>query len=333
MQGRKSFIARILRVGIVGVLATLVIGEIALRIGSTFVHDKSGPGWRPGSRLHVLAVGDSHTYGGTVAATETYPAQLSAFLDEAQPGEYSVLNLGVPGMNTAQLRNRLAVNLSRWSPDVVIVWCGTNNAWNAAEEESGGLLRRLDALALRLKVYKLIRVLLNDRTLNLEAEQRIADQRVKLVTVNMGTHRDPFDGEIRNEKRGADKVDDEALRATVDDYDAMVTMAQAAGAKILFITYPLEVRGSAIANRAAREVGARRGVPVVEGLPGHLRVPGEENRYTWALHPSAPVYREIARDVAAAVLAAAPAASPTPAESGGAGRASGGAQPVLPDVR
>lgn len=296
-------VGRLLGRGAAFVVLLLVAAELLLRVASLFAHDKSGSGWRPGARVHVLAVGDSHTYGGTVGADETYPAQLQHFLDEARPGAYSVLNLGIPSMNTAQLRNRFAVNLARWNPDVVIVWCGVNNAWNAAETHAAGVGRRVDAVALHSKVYKLLRVALNDRGLNLEVDQRIAAQRLKIETVDRRTHIDPFLGAVTSEDRGADKVDQEAFESAVDDYDSMASMARGAGARLLFITYPLEFERFTVVNRAMREVGTREGIAVVDGSAGHYRVPGEENRYTWALHPSAAVYREIARDVAARVLA------------------------------
>lgn len=288
-------------------LVLLASAELVLRVGSLLVRDKSGAGWKPGATTRVLAIGDSHTYGGTVAPDQTYPAQLQRWLDEARPGVYSVVNLGIPGMNTAQLRNRFAINLARWDPDVVVVWCGANNAWNSAEMEGGGPGRRLDALLLHSKVFKLGRVLWNDRFLNRQTDARLVDQRHSVQQVDRQTKRSPFLGEIRQEDRREEKVDEEAFRAVRDDLAALAAMARAAGVRIVFITYPLDFERFRIVNRALWELADEQGVEVVDGSTGHERVPGEDNRYTWALHPSAPVYGEIARDVAARILAPAPA--------------------------
>lgn len=287
--------------------ALLLFAELALQLASLIVRDRSGPGWRPGTRVRVLALGDSHTYGGTVRPDETYPAQLQRFLDEARPGVYSVLNLGIPGLNTPQLRRRFAVNLARWDPDDVVVWCGANNAWNAAGRTGGGLARRIDAIALHLKLYKLARVLWNDRTLAFEAEKLLSAQRHEPEPIDLRTYRAPLFGQVRIEERSEEKVDRDALDEATSDFAAMVRMAHAAGARILLITYPLDFDRFRVANEAARRVARELGAEVVEGKAGHERVPGEENRYTWALHPSAPVYREIARDVAARLLAPADA--------------------------
>ena len=101
-------------------------------------------GWLPGTRIRILAVGDSHTYGGSVDPSDTYPAQLQKFLNQEAPGVYSVLNVGIPGMNTAQVLNRLPVNLARWQPDILILWCGVNNTWNNTERYTESWLKWLD---------------------------------------------------------------------------------------------------------------------------------------------------------------------------------------------
>ncbi len=127
----------------------LVLIEVLLRLGTFFVYDPSAKGWRPDASIRILAVGDSHTYGGTVPKGQEYPAQLQRFLDEAAPGVYSVLNVGIPGMNTSQVRNRLPLHLARWNPDLVLLWCGVNNTFNQTERANPSPLQRLDAFASR----------------------------------------------------------------------------------------------------------------------------------------------------------------------------------------
>jgi hypothetical protein len=60
---------------------SLVLIEVALNLGAALVTDRSGSGWRPGAVTRVLAVGDSHTYGGSVPRGQDYPHQLQRFLD------------------------------------------------------------------------------------------------------------------------------------------------------------------------------------------------------------------------------------------------------------
>ena len=114
-----------------------VLLEAALQVGSRFVSDR-GAEWREGAQYRVLSVGDSHTYGAFVARDQSYPAHLQQQLDRIEPGRYSVLNRGIPGMSTAQVRNRLPLLLTRYQPDLVILWAGVNNSWNTAETGATG---------------------------------------------------------------------------------------------------------------------------------------------------------------------------------------------------
>lgn len=287
---------------LVSIVATLVFAETALRIASLFASDNAGAGWRPNAQIRVLAVGDSHTYGGTVQPDETYPAQLQRHLDDAAPGVYSVINIGIPGINTAQVRNRLPLNLARWEPDIVVFWCGVNNAWNSAESDAQTFTGWLDRLFLRLKVYKLARVLMHDRSLYVAAGEHLSGQRHKLETVNRTTQRVPFFGTVETRDAGEVHVDEESVRAAEDDYRAMRRIVESTGATPLFISYHLDFERFRLPNEALRRLAREERLDVVDGMAGLDRVPEAHGRFTWALHPSAPVYGEIARDVAARIL-------------------------------
>jgi hypothetical protein len=151
-------------------LAALLLLELSLQLASRFVGDRSGA-WRPGATRRVLCVGDSHTYGALVRREESFPAQLQRLLEQREPGVWSVVNLGVPGLSSTQVRNRLPVWLSRYQPDVVVAWSGVNDSWNVSElgETQGGLRLALEQLALRSRVYRLLRVKLHDLALERDA--------------------------------------------------------------------------------------------------------------------------------------------------------------------
>ena len=287
---------------LISIAATLIFAEFALRIGSIFASDQSEAGWRPNAQVRILAVGDSHTYGGTVQPDETYPAQLQRHLDAAAPGVYSVINIGIPGVNTAQVRNRLPLNLARWEPDIVIVWCGLNNTWNSAESDSRNLTGWLDRMFLRLKVYKLVRVLMHDRSLYVAAGEHLSGQRHNLETVNRHSQRVPFFGTIKTEDTGQVQVDEDAVRATAEDYRAIRRIVESTGANAIFVSYHLDFERFRVPNEALGGLAREEQFDVIDGMAGLDRVPESQGRFTWALHPSAPVYREIARDVAALIL-------------------------------
>lgn len=118
-------------------LVSLVIFLIGLELCLHFAHLLS-QGLRPRPRLlHpgapvILCLGDSHTYGVKLPATQSYPSQLQA-LFEAKGIAVNVINLGIPGQNSSELRRSLPALLSRYHPRAVALLIGANNDWNRHE--------------------------------------------------------------------------------------------------------------------------------------------------------------------------------------------------------
>jgi len=77
----------------------------------------------------ILCVGDSHTYGVKLPAGLSYPGQLQALLD-ARGLPANVINAGVPGQSTSELRRLLPELLARHRPAAVVILSGANNEWN-----------------------------------------------------------------------------------------------------------------------------------------------------------------------------------------------------------
>ena len=115
------------------VIALLVLLEALFRIGGLWV--AAAPRPAPDGSTVVLCVGDSHTRGRP--DPDNYPAQLERILNERTGRPYRVLNLGVPGQNTGQVRKRFERYLAYYRPAVVLHWGDINNAWNQAERASG----------------------------------------------------------------------------------------------------------------------------------------------------------------------------------------------------
>ena len=285
------------------VVGSLVLAELLLQAASLFV-DTDVEGWSPDAEIRVLAVGDSHTWGRSVPEGQNYPARLQRFLDGAAPGRYSVLNLGIPGTNTSQLLNLLGVSLAHWNPDIVVVWCGVNNTWNNAERQANSWRTWLDALALRLRLYRLARVWLHERALKQGTRKpiQIGHHGVETLPGRTG-FRTSYFGDIVGQNTGTVRTDAKIQKWAESDYGAMVRAIRATGAEPIFVTYPLESNARfAVANQAMGEVTERHNVRLIRGSAGFLRVPEDQEHFSWALHPSAAVYREIARDVAESIL-------------------------------
>jgi len=265
-------------------------------------------------------VGDSHTYGGGVPTEESYPAELQKFLDGRTPNTWSVINLGVPGMNTAQLRRRLPDYVSLYGPEVVVVWAGVNNSWNLAEVDmkDSGWRVRMDAFAIRSRLYRLVRVRLHD--LRLERDVVLGDANnaprippdlpnplfeetpIRLRRGGRVEHIQHVKGPMR-----VDRVMEERVR---EDFEAMARYARVTGIRMFLITYPRHHGAFAVANLAVFAAARRYHIPVIVASRSAQRVPEHQRVYLLAEHPSGPIYREVARDVADLLLPAPPWKSP-----------------------
>ncbi len=288
-----------------------LLGELVLQGLALIVPERAGH-WREGARYRVLSMGDSHTWGSGVERAEAYPGQLQRVLDGRAPGVFSVINRGLPGMSTTQLRNRFAVMLARYEPDAVVVWCGANNLWNHAERDRATTPRLLwlDGWLSRLRIYRLARVWLHDRDLEKMAEAQAGEgawsvEGLDRVASDEQRFEVGHDGVVERitHERGAE---DEALlfARTLDDLDAIAATARAAGVALVLVTYPVEKEFFAETNRAIREAATRNDLAVVESPEALARIPPEEQRWEWALHPDARLYGEIAADLAPRIVAA-----------------------------
>lgn len=120
---------RILKI-VFSLLILLVGMEMALQ-AAHFIHKACAPKpslAHPGAPA-ILCVGDSHTYGVKVAKDESYPAQLQALLDQNKIAA-NVINAGIPGQNTSELRRAMPEYIARYRPAAVVVLSCSNNEWN-----------------------------------------------------------------------------------------------------------------------------------------------------------------------------------------------------------
>lgn len=80
-------------------------------------------------RQRVLCFGDSSTFAFGVGFDSAWPNQLQELFDADRPGEFEVLNAGIPGQTTYQGRQRLTRELEKWKPQVAVITFGNNDGW------------------------------------------------------------------------------------------------------------------------------------------------------------------------------------------------------------
>ena len=298
---------------LIGVAISVVMIELGLQVASRFSDGREilSP---DGAAIRILAVGDSHTRGALVPAKESYPAHLQVFLDQAMEGRYSVANLGLSGMSTTQVLNRLSNNVDRHQPDIVIIWCGVNNSWNDSERDS--LATRspsvVDSIARSSRLIRLIRVFRHHWELSRNARTRL----IRMDGVHQKEKRKKFDDdqlvyEIDHGQgvetithRGNSKPSDanEVEERAYQDYRAMIEWLDTSETRVILIQYPLWAGAFGAANRAMGRVAQQSDLTLIDTQTAIDRVPKEEIEWLWGAHPNGRMYREIARDVAAAVL-------------------------------
>ena len=81
------------------------------------------------NRRRVLCLGDSSTFSFGVDFSAAWPNQLQEQLDARSPGEFEILNAGIPGQTTYQGRQRLKRELLKWRPHVAVITFGNNDGW------------------------------------------------------------------------------------------------------------------------------------------------------------------------------------------------------------
>ncbi|MEI6831384.1 MAG: tetratricopeptide repeat protein [Candidatus Omnitrophota bacterium] len=143
---------------VLGIFLFFVVLEVALNIGgfvfSALREYRKDLSFKQKDVYRILALGESTTADGM---EDSYPSQLESILNQRKLGiEFSVLNDGVPGADSAYILSRLKANLDRYNPDMVIVMMGINDLGNHIPRENNSNSKVM-LLLRRLKTYKLTR--------------------------------------------------------------------------------------------------------------------------------------------------------------------------------
>ena len=310
---------RLLRVGAKAAawLVVVAVGiELSLQAIALLAVDRH-TAWRPGATQRVLCVGDSHAYGAGVRAEEAYPAQLQRLLDEAAPDVYSVMNRGVPGFTTTQVRRRLPQWIDELDPTVVIVIAGANDVWNEAEvdDDEASWRSRLAAWALRLRTVRFVQSWRAQHALDAEVDflkQPFGD-RPKYSMGGADRYIDWGDGgeHVQNRQRKSDVVDIALMRRAVDEYEEITRIAQGRKLRLIFLGYPFANKVFTPLTNAMRLVAVRYGAEFVDGSTAVQRVPPDQLTWTFGLHAGPLGLTEIGRDLAKTILAGRPTTPPT----------------------
>lgn len=158
----------------IGILLCCVILEISLRLVGG-VYSRLSESEDVGSNHPIntiLCLGDSVTFGLGAPRGFSFPDQLQKSLDQYNPEKnYTVINRGWPGQNSAQLLLRLSKYLDEFKPRMAVVLIGSRNQDNffgfreylqQSGEESRGFWLSLHDRLDSIRLYKFCRLLIHD---------------------------------------------------------------------------------------------------------------------------------------------------------------------------
>jgi len=243
-------------------LIALVVIEVAWQLAALAtrnIYARSAASAPREGALTILCVGDSHTYGAPLPEPQSYPFQLERSLRSTYQRDIQVVNLGVPGMNTPMVANRLEGQIARLHPDLVIAWAGANSFWNATETESWeGWTNALRGWLFRLRTVRFVAMAWFNMTGFAHARAELLEWVGDRTTWQFGEERVVMD------KGEPDQLSEERVRNGLRfDYTRMILTARSYETPIFFVTYPYEAGIFRIANDTIRAVAAEHGVDVI----------------------------------------------------------------------
>jgi tetratricopeptide (TPR) repeat protein len=108
-----------------GLLFTVMLLEAGLRLGGFMARSaqeyKNRQSLQQKGTCRIMCIGESTTAG-------QYPPHLEKALDQRHAGiQFSVIDKGVAGINSANILARLESNLDQYHPDMVVVMMGSND--------------------------------------------------------------------------------------------------------------------------------------------------------------------------------------------------------------
>jgi lysophospholipase L1-like esterase len=259
-----------------GVVFTLVLMEVGLQAAAFVVRQtsaRSAATWRGAAGIRLLALGDSNTYAWGIEESQAYPEVLEREWnsDPTRP-RLEVINLGFPGTNSSQLRNRLPQLLTMLRPDFVTVMVGVNDFWTVPEPvgDDTDWRQRLDsALWRHSRLYRLVWMLRRSLQAKVIDIPRTASRSEDPIVVQVGEERVAWHLQMRP---SGQQLPGAPLQ---ENLAAMAGQAHAAGAELVLLTYPADIRAASIyrtSNQRIRRAAADLGVPLIDlgpSISGH----------------------------------------------------------------
>ena len=180
-----------------GLILILIILEICLRIiGYIHAKNTSSDLDRQGKNDYtILSIGDSFTEGVGAPKDKDYPTQLQQILNSKTNKTFKVVNVARAGDNTAQILNKLQLQINTVKPDLIILLIGGSNKWNLwgydnpSISHGKSINKSANNLLYRIRIYKLIKLLYLDIS---KKNKFIYNNKIAIQQLKKNTYKDPI---------------------------------------------------------------------------------------------------------------------------------------------
>jgi Flp pilus assembly protein TadD len=125
----KSTLFQKIALMVIGLLLSFVLLELGLRLGGgvflSLQEYRNAASLQQKGTYRILCLGESTT---ALGGKDSYPSQLGEILNARKKGiTFSIINKGVPGIDTSYIVAQLENNLKKYNPDLVITMMGVND--------------------------------------------------------------------------------------------------------------------------------------------------------------------------------------------------------------
>ena len=195
----------------------LILLEVGLRIGGfvflSVQEYKNRNSIRQKGTYRIMCLGESSTaIGGKVS----YPSQLEEILNQRDTGiRFSVINRGLPSINTTIILSKLEGNLNKYTPDMVITMMGINDYADIVAYEDIPT-KNTTSFINSFRTYKLVRLLW------LHIIDKVRESRI-YKPEDMAS---PDDLTLSSIYNGQERLSSGSIEITLDNYRECIKLGQ-----------------------------------------------------------------------------------------------------------
>lgn len=260
--------------------------------------DKKPPGVK-----RVTFLGDSNTFGTGVEGDEYYVHRIARWLQTSKDTKWEVMNTAAPGYSSFQMLKMLETRVSRYEPDIVVIYAGAWNDFTPAvgedDERAYGRIQqfsgRAKSILHKLELFERMGAFFNNSSEDAGAGSKPTKRELYR---NLWSE--------RAERPDGPRLEKESFRKILTK---IAEWCKSRGAKIIFVTppAPFETRArfkdGETYSQILSNVASARADAVADARAALFSESGEQDKILFNdfIHPSPAGHGRVARVVARSI--------------------------------